>query len=102
MIQSIARYQQDDITDDTLIEFKPSQVGRAALIVFTTESGGPLTGNVTATARVVGGRVLNPVADGTLDLSTRDYIYIPNIPLSAVHLNYDGGAGVTATVYLMP
>jgi len=67
-------------------------------IVFT----GSVVGEVIITAQVAGGARYNDVTDGTIDLSTRDYVYIPNIPVKAITVAYDGLDPLYVAVYQFP
>jgi len=51
---------------------------------------GSVLGNVTVTAKVQSGTRFNAVTDGAIDLASRDYVFIPEIPLDTVHIVYDG------------
>ncbi len=68
------------------------------LITFSGSS----VGNVTVLAKVAGGTLFNAVTDGTIDLATRDYIYIPEIPLESLRITYSGAGTINARITQYP
>ncbi len=58
-----------------------------------------LSGSLTVTAVVIGGSRQNDVTDGVIDLSLKDYIYIPDIPLKSLHLVYSGPGTIDVVAF---
>lgn len=86
---------------DTDTEVALHNVLSAALLI-TFSSAEALAGSVTVQAQVLGGTALSPIENGVVDLTSRNYLYVPNIPVVGLHLNYDGEIDLNANIYQLP